>query len=332
MRINSAGNVGVGTDSPDAKLEVVGISGAIAGTGMTYLNNTDDAFSLVINNAGTSAQNDRGVFDARVGGSSVFRINNSGNVGIGTDSPVTKLMLEHNNDGAVGGTIRIKDRDSQQVAGQLTGAIEFESQDATIPTSGVSTAIKAFSASSTGGSYLTISTTDINTSTLDERMRITSSGQVLFNGISSLPSAAIHGGGYNPSGVDGGYFINSTDRTTTWSHFLFYNSNGLVGNISTNGSATSYTTSSDYRLKEDLQDFAGLNMVSKIPVYDFKWKTDESRSYGVMAHELQDVLPDAVTGEKDAEEMQGVDYSKIVPLLIKSIQELTAKVERLEAK
>ena len=57
-------------------------------------------------------------------------------------------------------------------------------------------------------------------------------------------------------------------------------------------------------------------MVSKIPVYDFKWKTDESRSYGVMAHELQEVLPNAVTGEKDAEDMQSVDYSKIVPLLI----------------
>jgi len=83
-------------------------------------------------------------------------------------------MLEHYNDGAVGGTIRIKDRDTQQAAGQLTGAIEFESQDATQPTSGVPTAIKAFAASSTGGSYLTISTTDISTSTLDERMRITS--------------------------------------------------------------------------------------------------------------------------------------------------------------
>ena len=77
----------------------------------------------------------------------------SAKVGIGTTSPVTKLMLEHYNDGAVGGTIRIKDRDSQQAPDQLTGAIEFESQDATTPTSGVSTAIKAFSASSTGGSY-----------------------------------------------------------------------------------------------------------------------------------------------------------------------------------
>jgi hypothetical protein len=100
--------------------------------------------------------------------------------------------------------------------------------------------------------------------------------------------------------------------------------------ISCTGQQLLIIQSSDYRLKEDLKDFAGLDMVSKIPVYDFKWKSDESRSYGVMAHELQEVLPDAVTGEKDAEEMQGVDYSKIVPLLVKSIQELNAKVEMLE--
>ena len=105
-----------------------------------------------------------------------------------------------------------------------------------------------------------------------------------------------------------------------------------VGNISTTSNSTTFNTSSDYRLKEDLQDFAGLDIVSKIPVYDFKWKTDESRSYGVMAHELQEVLPDAVVGEKDAEEMQGVDYSKIVPLLVKSIQELEAKIKILENK
>jgi hypothetical protein len=108
--------------------------------------------------------------------------------------------------------------------------------------------------------------------------------------------------------------------------------NSVVGSITTNGVATAFNTSSDYRLKEDLQDFAGLDMVSKIPVYDFKWKTDESRSYGVMAHELQEVLPDAVVGDKDAEEMQGVDYSKIVPLLVKSIQELKADNDSLKAR
>ena len=73
-------------------------------------------------------------------------------------------------------------------------------------------------------------------------------------------------------------------------------------------------------------------MVCKIPVYDFKWKVDGYRSYGVMAHELQEILPQAVTSEKDAEKMQEVDYSKIVPLLVKSIQELEARVKELENK
>ena len=116
---------------------------------------------------------------------------------------------------------------------------------------------------------------------------------------------------------------------------VFRNSaSAYCGQITVNGATavTSYLSASDYRLKEDLQDFNGLDKVSKIPVYDFKWKTDESRSYGVMAHELQEVLPDAVSGEKDAEEMQGVDYSKIVPLLVKSIQELKAEIEILKNK
>ena len=113
---------------------------------------------------------------------------------------------------------------------------------------------------------------------------------------------------------------------------ILFSTTTEVGSISISTTATSYNTGSDYRLKEDLQDFKGLELVSKIPVYDYKWKADESRSYGVMAHELEEVLPQAVSGEKDAEEMQSVDYSKIVPLLVKSIQELKAEIELLKNK
>jgi hypothetical protein len=112
----------------------------------------------------------------------------------------------------------------------------------------------------------------------------------------------------------------------------FYNASTTVGTISTTGSATSYNTTSDYRLKQDLKDFNGLDLLTKIKTYDYEWKSDKSRSYGVIAHELQSVINYAVTGVKDGEQMQGVDYSKIVPVLIKAIQEQQTQIEQLKNK
>ena len=105
-----------------------------------------------------------------------------------------------------------------------------------------------------------------------------------------------------------------------------------VGNISFNSgrTAVNYNTSSDYRLKEDYKDFNALDLTSKIKVYDFKWKNVNDRSYGVIAHELDEIVPSVVSGDKDGEEMQSVDYSKLVPVLIKSIQELEARLAALE--
>ena len=105
-----------------------------------------------------------------------------------------------------------------------------------------------------------------------------------------------------------------------------------IANISFNsgGTAVNYNTGSDYRLKEDLQTFNGLDILNNISVYNYKWKGVDFRGYGVIAHELQPIFPDAVTGEKDAEEMQSVDYSKLVPVLIKSVQELKKEIELLK--
>jgi len=105
-----------------------------------------------------------------------------------------------------------------------------------------------------------------------------------------------------------------------------------IGNISFNSSRTAvnYNTGSDYRLKEDYRDFNALDLTSKIKVYDFKWKNVNDRSYGVIAHELDEIVPSVVSGDKDGEEMQSVDYSKLVPVLIKSIQELEARLAALE--
>jgi len=179
---------------------------------------------------------------------------------------------------------------------------------------------------------------------IEERMRITSGGDVLIATIAKeTQGITLYGTGANgfyikTTGTCGYLVTNSgTVGGTTGNFLTLYNNNVSVGSIVLNGANNVvYNTSSDYRLKEDLKDFAGLDMVSKIPVYDYAWKSDGWRNYGVMAHELQEVLPQAVTGVKDAVNEDGtinpqeVDYSKIVPLLVKSIQELTAKVDKLE--
>ena len=162
-----------------------------------------------------------------------------------------------------------------------------------------------------------------------ERMRITSSGEIL-KGITSAVGVGGTPADANSTEIGNGYIILARDDTATAKQISFGKNGSEVGSIETTGSATSYNTSSDYRLKEDLKDFNALDIASKIKMYDFKWKADDSRSYGVMAHELQEVLPQAVSGEKDAEEMQSVDYSKLVPILLKSIQELKAEIDELK--
>jgi hypothetical protein len=166
-------------------------------------------------------------------------------------------------------------------------------------------------------------------------MRITSGGEILI-GTQTITSA----GKLQLTSSNAYYgLVDRAQVSDSGNPAGFFNSAGsLVGYIGTNNSSTTYHTSSDYRLKEDLKEFNGLDIVSQIKTYDFKWKSYENRSYGVMAHELQEVIPDAVAGEKDlvnedgSINPQGVDYSKIVPLLVKSIQELEARVKELENK
>ena len=120
---------------------------------------------------------------------------------------------------------------------------------------------------------------------------------------------------------------------------VFNNPNGQVGNILTSGSATSYNTSSDYRLKENVQPMTGgLATISALKPVNYDWIIDKTAGEGFIAHELQAVIPAAVTGEKDAVnedgsiKPQGVDFSKIVPHLVVAIQELTTRLAALENK
>ena len=112
----------------------------------------------------------------------------------------------------------------------------------------------------------------------------------------------------------------------------FNNGNGHVGGITTNGSTTSYNTSSDYRLKENEVAISdGIDRLKQLQPYRFNFIVDPDTIVdGFFAHEVQDIVPEAISGEKDGEEMQGIDQAKLVPLLVAAVQELTTRLEALE--
>jgi hypothetical protein len=129
-----------------------------------------------------------------------------------------------------------------------------------------------------------------------------------------------------------------TNTTAIQGIVRFYNPNGAVGNINTNGSSTAYVTSSDYRLKENVQPMQdALAKIAQLNPVTYTWKVDGSDGQGFIAHELQAVVPDCVTGEKDAvdaegnPQYQGVDTSFLVATLVAALKELKAEVDSLKA-
>jgi hypothetical protein len=165
-----------------------------------------------------------------------------------------------------------------------------------------------------------------------ERARITSAGDLLVGATSAhnfgIPS--IQAGGSNSNAV----ISVRRDTTSAADQVLFYNPNGVVGTITSTGSATAYVTSSDYRLKENIAPMTGaLSVVAQLKPCTYTWKVDGSDSQGFIAHELQAVVPDCVTGSKDAVDdegnpkYQGVDTSFLVATLTAAIQELKAIVD-----
>ena len=165
-----------------------------------------------------------------------------------------------------------------------------------------------------------------------EKARITaSSTPAILVGCTVNPSASAPGSMVSTTGA--GSFTSFAAANTASTHAVFGNLNGAVGTIQTTNSTTAYNTSSDRRLKSNIEDAASASdKIDAIQVRQFDWNVDDShQDYGLIAQELQPIEPLAVTGDADSDEMMGVDYSKLVPMLIKEIQELRGRVAALEA-
>ncbi len=262
------------------------------------------------------------------------RIDSSGNVGIGTSSPQAKLAVS--NSGAAG--------------------FEFFTN---YPGGGVGTYIQSFNRSAAAYSNTAYDAAQHAFFTSGtERARIDSSGNLLVgttsNAIGGFAESRIKiqaAANKNAIGIDGisqdfiGLLTRPSGAHNYFAGYFLNSSNTNVGNIQVSTTATAYVTSSDYRLKNTIAPMTGaLAKVAALKPVTYKWNADDSDGQGFIAHELAEVVPDAVTGEKDAVDAegnpvyQGIDTSFLVATLTAAIQEqqaiitaLTARVAALES-
>jgi hypothetical protein len=331
LRIATSGNVGVGTNNPAYKFQVEAAQNANdivsrnSTTGGVVRMSINDSYGQI----GTIGSYPL-VF--LTNDTERMRITSAGDVGIGTSSPLAKLGVAGTAgtgdfaNGVLlnlhGGTISAADtgvgisftRDGSQMA-YIQARRENSSNEA---------GYLAFTTQTSGGVH-------------PERMRIDSSGNLLVGGTTVLggAKATIYADSTEPA-----ISIRMNNSSGTYAAQIFYDGDSTdSGSIDVNNDAntTAYTTSSDYRLKENVQPITNaLDKVAQLNPVTWNWKKNPSlASSGFIAHELQAIVPDCVTGKKDEVDVdgkpihQGVDTSFLVATLTAAIQEQQALIENL---
>jgi hypothetical protein len=372
LRIDTSGNVGIGTSTPATILTVyrnTAGSNPIGSISNSALRIQTDANEFsekgeIQFQAGTVAANSGEVFAAisslyttfnganDSGGALLFstrqstaaggltermRIDSAGNVGIGTNSPAVRLHVQQ----AVATGASTTGTNQFYVENNGAVGISLITPTANQATIRHSTALDQISSSIVfDGASRFMAFTTVNGT---ERMRITNNGDLLLGATSNpnsdrvivaQPTANLWSRRVNCNNYGDVFVMSAASGIASY----YVTSNGtFAGQITVSGNTTNYTSGSDYRLKENITPMTGaLAKVAQLKPVTYKWKNDGSDGQGFIAHELQAVVPDAVTGEKDAVDeegnpkYQGVDTSFLVATLTAAIQELNAKVTALE--
>jgi len=367
MLFVDAGNdrVGIGLSSPQYQTHIHN-STASGDTALSLTTNTTgstntDGFQILVDgtNSGVNfLQRENAVIDFSINGSGVMRLDNSGRVLAGTSSSSGnfRAVFEGNaGNAAAGGDILLSRGSATPANGQAIGLIGYSDNSQTISGQIQCARDGGTWSSSSKPTFMRFSTAADGATSLTERMRITRTGTLCINDTNGQSFGevlkVVNGGSDgNCAFFD---FTSSDDRAsiickhagssggTNRQHIAFLNSSGgNVGSIKSNGSSTSYNTSSDYRLKENVVNLDGaITRVKQLAPKRFNFLADtETTVDGFLAHEAQAVVPEAVTGthnevdDDDNPVYQGIDQSKLVPLLTAALQEAIAKIETLETK
>jgi Chaperone of endosialidase len=261
-------------------------------------------------------------------GVTAVTVDASQNVGIGTSSPSNKLTISTNANSQQWTQILNTNAGSSATGGLLFGndgsgaqATMFVGSSAYSSYGGAS----SLNLGTFGGGPVTFLTS------ATERMRIDSSGNLLINNTSS-------------STINTGILVNKdpgeiiighpSGTVSTWGYMGFRYANTTIGSVTQVGTtAVLYNTTSDYRLKTDVEPIKNaLTTIEALNPVTFTW-VDGRKDDGFIAHEIQSVIPNCVTGEKDAinedgtPKYQQLDNSGVIPFLVKAIQELKAEVD-----
>jgi len=345
LRITSAGKIQVtgtrggslqASDNDSLELYTASASSSVnRGSGITFYNHDGSGYEMggtiqVAKENGTADNTSSYMrFATRTNGSDAterMRITSGGNIGIGNIDPGTML---HISDAGDDGTFRVGGNN----AGDTGFNVLYENGGTTY------TILKQNYATTNANAYTSIHTGyfTVNTGTsLAERMRIDSSGDLCFGVATAGAVGGItfyrQGSGSSPL-----ILMNKSNSATTTGFSFQYNSS-TKGSITYSSTGTSFNTSSDYRLKENVVDITdGITRVKQLSPRRFNFIADDTKIVdGFIAHEAQVIVPECVTGVKDEVDddgkavMQGIDQSKLVPLLTAALQEAIAKIETLE--